>query len=186
MNASPAPTPTNPRDRALLWFAEGCGSGRLRPAPGTWGSLAGVIWTLLLLAFPRPWIYVAGIVLSIPVAIVVCTAAERILGRHDPSSVVLDEIVAMPIAFGGYAVHWAVGTGQMPGWSDARLWWPFMAGAFVLFRVFDVWKPWPIRRLQRLPGGVGVVVDDLAAALVAAGLLWSVPLLMFWYRLARG
>ncbi len=177
---------TGPRDRVLLWIAQGFGSGRLRPGPGTWGSLVGIAWTFLLLAYPRPWFYVVAVALSIPLAVRACTAAERILGEHDPSSVVIDEIIAMPIAFGGYAIHWVLGTGQMPGVGDARLWWPFMAGAFVLFRILDVWKPWPIRRLQRLPGGIGVVIDDLAAAVVAAGLLWLSVWVMFWYRLAKG
>jgi phosphatidylglycerophosphatase A len=170
----------------VLWLAEGFGSGRLRPAPGTWGTLVGVVWTLLLLAHPRPGFYLACIVASIPPAVAACTAAERILGRHDPSSVVLDEIVAMPIAFGGYAIHWAIGTGQMPGLDDVRLWWPFMVAAFVLFRILDVWKPWPIRALQRWPRGLGIVADDVAAAVVAAAVLWGGTWLVFWYRLVRG
>ena len=167
-----APAGIPPRDRAVLWLAQGFGSGRLRPAPGTWGSLVGVAWTLLLLAVPSPWFYLAAVAVSLPVAVAACSAAERILGRHDPGSVVLDEIVALPIAFGGYAVHWAIGTGQMPAWDDARLWWPFMAGAFVLFRLFDIWKPWPIRLAdRRVHGGIGIMLDDVLAGILAVAVL---------------
>lgn len=181
-----APPVRTPRDRLVLWVAEGFGTGRLRPAPGTWGSVAGVAWTLLLLAIPDPRIYLAGIAVSIPVAVAAATAAERILGRHDPPSVVVDEIVAVPVAFGGYAVHWALGTGRMPALQDRHLWWPFLVGAFVLFRILDIWKPWPIRRLQSLPRGTGVVADDLAAGLGAALLLWGATHAVFYYRLVRG
>jgi phosphatidylglycerophosphatase A len=173
-------------ERFQLWVAEGFGSGRLRPGPGTWGSLVGVLWTLLLLGTRNPWIYGLGILLSLPVAVSLASTAERLLGQHDPGRVVIDEIVAMPIAFGGYAIHWVNGTGQLPGWSDLPLFWPFLVAAFVLFRVFDISKPWPIRRLQSWPGGLGVVADDVAAALVTAGLLWMSPTLMFWWRMIRG
>ena len=180
------PTGRSARDRWILWLAEGFGSGRLKPGPGTWGSLVGVGWVFLLLWIGNPWIYTGAILASIPLAVIVCSAAERLLGRHDPASVVLDEIVAMPIAFAGYAVHWTLGTGQLPGPGEVRLWWPFLVVAFVLFRILDIWKPWPIRRLQCLPRGLGIVADDLAAGLLAGVLVWASVYVLFWWRLWRG
>lgn len=170
----------------LLWLAQGFGSGRLKPAPGTWGSVVGMLWTLALLAPGWPWAYALGTLVAIGLAVPVCTEAGRRLGDPDPGSVVLDEIVAVPMAFAGYAGLWWWQAGELPAPAQLRQWWPALLAAFALFRLFDIWKPWPIRSLQRLPGGWGVVLDDVAAGLVAAGCLWGGTWAMFWYRLARG
>lgn len=174
------------RDTWLLWLAQGMGAGRLRTAPGTWGSVVGVGWTFLLLWPGSPWGYVLGTLVGVLVAIPACTEAERILGEQDPPSVVLDEVVAMPVAFGGHAVLWVVSGAGVPSWATVRGWWPYLVAAFVLFRVLDILKPWPIRGLQRLPGGWGVVVDDLAAGLGAALLLLLGTWAHFVIRLAMG
>lgn len=178
--------PAHPSGGFILWLAQGFGSGRLRPAPGTWGSGVGVLWTLALLVPGTPWVYGWGSLVAIGLAIPVCTVAGRQLGDPDPGSVVLDEIVALPLAFAGYAGLWWWQAGELPSPAKLRQWWPALLAAFVLFRLFDIWKPWPIRALQRLPGGWGVVLDDVAAGLVAAGCLWGATWGMFWYRLARG
>lgn len=170
----------------LLWVALGFGSGRLRPGPGTWGSLVGVVWALVLLAPGWPWVYALGTLLAIGLAVPVCAAAARQLGDPDPGPVVLDEIVALPLALAGYAGLWWWQAGELPAPAQLRQWWPALVAAFVLFRLFDIWKPWPIRALQRLPGGWGVVLDDVAAGLVAAACLWGGTWAVFWYRLARG
>ncbi len=170
----------------VLWLAQGLGTGRLRPAPGTWGSLLGVAWTLLLLLPGDPVLFCVGAVTAIALAIPACTEAERILALHDPPSVVLDEVVAMPLAFGGYVVVWAGSGAGLPSWATWRAWWPFLAAAFVLFRVLDIAKPWPIRALQALPRGWGVVMDDVVAGLGAGLLLLLGTWAAFVLRLATG
>ncbi len=135
--------------------------GRRLPAPGTWGSVAGLVvfagcfagrlglgGTLLLGA--------AGGAL----AVALCGEAEVRLGRRDPGEVILDEFVAMPLCFLG----WTTLAGTLPGWAVLLL-------GFGLFRLFDIAKPFGIRRLQELPGGWGIVVDDTAAALAACATL---------------
>lgn len=91
-------------------------------------------------------------------AVGICGEAELRLGKVDPGEVILDEYVAMPLCF--------------LGWSELTLTWPAWAvllAGFALFRFFDILKPLGIARLQNLPSGWGVVLDDLAAALVACG-----------------
>lgn len=183
MNPSNPKSPPSPADAACVWIAQGLGSGRLRPGPGTWGSLVGVLLTLLLLAFPSPIPYLATTAVLICLSIPICSRAEKVLGETDPGSVVLDEIVAMPVAFSGYAAHWWL-AGSAPSLGQIRYWWPALVAAFVLFRIFDIWKPWPIRRLQSLHGGLGIVIDDLVAALVSAVLLGLGTLALFYTRLA--
>lgn len=160
----------------MLWLAEGFGSGRLRPGPGTWGSLVGCIWTLGLLHLPIGWASVAAVA-AILAAVPVCTRAESLLGRPDPGSVVLDEVVAMPLTL--LPIHAA----GLLGWIPPRdltsascgPWW---LGAFVLFRVLDISKPWPIGPLQRLPRGWGIVVDDVAAGTIGGMILLGISWLL--------
>ncbi len=79
---------------------------------------------------------------------------ETMTGSHDPSEIVIDEVAGMWLALIGIPVTW-----------------PGMLAAFLLFRLFDVWKPGPINRLQNLPGGWGVMMDDVAAGALAGGLV---------------
>ena len=83
----------------LVWIAEGFGSGRIRKAPGTWGSLVGVAWFALLLLPGHPAVFALGLTLAAALAVPICTVAERALGETDPGRVVLDEIVAVPLCF---------------------------------------------------------------------------------------
>lgn len=135
--------------------------GRRMPAPGTWGSAAGLLYAWLFFR-ARPWeqTLVWTVLLSV-LAVAVCEEAERRLKRADPGEVVLDEFVVMPLVFMG--AHWAF-AGVWPEWAVA------LAG-FALFRAFDILKPFGIARLQRWPGGWGVVADDFAAALAACATL---------------
>lgn len=130
--------------------------GRKLPAPGTWGSLAGLCYFTV---FFHP-LGVIGTVLMSAIgaylAVAFCGEAEFRIGKKDPGEVVLDEFVAMPLCF----LAWPHLVGPLPEWVV------FLAG-FGLFRLFDIVKPFGIRRLQHLPGGWGVVMDDLAAALAA-------------------
>lgn len=164
--------PTSTSDRYKVWIAQGFGVGRLRYAPGTWGSLLGVAWTLLLLCSQSLWIYTIVTVLGLFLSVQICGAAEKILNTSDPSSVVLDEISAFPICLMPLAL-WNLAHGfgfsGVFGWIGAWHGWLFPA-AFALFRLFDIWKPAPIRQSQMLAGGWGVTIDDALAAL-AAGLV---------------
>jgi phosphatidylglycerophosphatase A len=135
--------------------------GRRLRAPGTWGSVAGVLFFIVALFD----LSAVGLLLwSVPAtyfAVAFCGEAEFRMGRTDPGEVILDEFVAMPLCYLGWPLLEAAGMPR-PAWV--------LAG-FVLFRLFDIAKPLGISRLQRLPGGWGVVVDDLAAALCACAVL---------------
>ena len=134
--------------------------GRRLPAPGTWGALVGLALAASLVPLaPGWWLGAAVLILAFP-AVWLCSAAERGLGRSDPGEVVVDEVVAMPLCF--------LGWGRLE--TLAAPWLVFAAG-FALFRLFDITKPLGIARLQRLPGGWGVMADDLAAALVSGACL---------------
>jgi phosphatidylglycerophosphatase A len=156
-----------------LVLAQGFGAGRISWAPGTWGSLVGVLWTWYLLGFEERWIGVLIGAFSIMPAIAVCSRAEQLLKEKDPPSVVLDEIVALPLVFLAAFVpplNRSAAAHSMDRGIPAYEW----ALGFLFFRLYDIWKPWPIRRLQILPGGVGVVVDDLAAAVFSLASLLMV------------
>lgn len=136
--------------------------GAKLPAPGTWGSAVGLLWVYVAFWWPQlgPGCTAALILASSYMAVALCGEAERRLGQTDPGEVVLDEFVAMPVCFLG----WPALIGPLPGWG-------LLLAGFALFRFFDILKPLGIRRLQRLPGGWGVVLDDLAAALAACATL---------------
>jgi phosphatidylglycerophosphatase A len=154
-------------DRIVLFLAEGLLVGRIPFMPGTFGSALGVLWVALLLEGRNPWIYSVGCLLSILGSVWLGGKAERILRQTDPGCVVLDEIVAMPVCFAGWLALRAWQSGQLPTpeslCSDNGGWWTL--GIFLGFRFFDITKPWPVRRSQVLPGGWGVTIDDLLAAL---------------------
>jgi phosphatidylglycerophosphatase A len=138
-----------------------CGLGDLLPAPGTTvGSLAGVLlyWGASRL-WPHPaWAVAAGgLAVLVPVSVWACGAEAARRGHADPGPVVLDEVAGQWLALAVVAL-----VRSRP--PDVR----HMLAAFLLFRLLDVAKPWPIRALERLPGGWGIVADDLAAALLAA------------------
>lgn len=135
--------------------------GTKLPAPGTWGSVAGLMYFTVF--FAGSYGVLGTLILSAIgtyVAVAICGEAEFRMGRRDPGEVILDEFVAIPLCFLG----WPHLVGTLPPWAV------FIAG-FALFRLFDIWKPLWIGRLQRLPGGWGVVADDLAAALIACAVM---------------
>jgi phosphatidylglycerophosphatase A len=162
------------RDKWVVWLAEGCGAGRIPFGPGTWGSVVGVIWFLLLTRLGSLTLFWLGLVVGVAGSVVICGAAERITGRKDPGSVVLDEIVAVPICFVPWLLAEHLRLGAMPPAESfvGSGTWGMTVILFALFRVFDIWKPWPIGSSQRLPGGWGVTADDVLAALAVAGLSW--------------
>jgi phosphatidylglycerophosphatase A len=149
-----------------LWVAQGLGVGRIPVAPGTFGSVVGLLWFGLLLMPGSLWLFLAGSAAAVALSVWLCGEAERVLGQKDPGSVVLDEIAAMPVCFMGWVafVNWR--TGSLPGsayFLSAHVW-PLTLGVFVAFRVFDVAKPWPVHQSQSLPSGWGVTIDDVLAA----------------------
>lgn len=159
--------------RWAWWVATGFGSGYLRPAPGTWGSLAAVgIWWALLQLFgfrlfeksaALPGLFALSVGLACVMALLGIAASDRVVretGLKDPGFIVADEWAGMWIAL--IPVLWQAGS-LHPGWGLLRV-----VAPFALFRLFDIWKPWPCHQLQVLPGGTGVVVDDIAAGIYAA------------------
>lgn len=160
-----------PRDlpgrHVKLWIAQGFGIGRVPVAPGTFGSVIGLLWFLLLLGAGNLWIWAVGTLLGVGISVWLCGAAEQTLKQTDPGSVVLDEIVAMPVCFGSWVGYYAWKNGALPSvsyfFSNHR--WYLTVGVFAAFRLFDIWKPWPIRQSQDLPGGWGVTTDDVLAGI---------------------
>lgn len=131
--------------------------GRVKKAPGTVGSVAGLIWFTFFFLQHGLAAYVILGGFSVLFAVVVCGEAEVRLQKVDPGEIILDEFVAMPLCFIGLQTYLA----------DGQTWLIILAG-FAFFRLFDIVKPFGIRRLQRLESGFGVVVDDVAAAFATA------------------
>lgn len=134
--------------------------GRWGRAPGTNGSLAGLLFFATVLPRFEAIALVALTIVLGWLAVGLCGEAERRLASKDPGFVILDEFVAMPLCFLGWQELAVI----VPGWT-------LLLGGFALFRLFDIWKPLGIRKLQELPGGWGVVADDLAAAALSCVVL---------------
>ena len=143
------------------------GAGIGRPGPGTWGSVTAVLlwgaaaWVWHLSAAGLLLALAIGIALTLVLGIPAATVVERECGRHDPGFVVIDEVTGQWIALLGSPVDWRHG-----------------AIALALFRLFDITKPFPMRRFERLPGGWGIVFDDVAAGLYA---LVIASLVRIWF-----
>jgi phosphatidylglycerophosphatase A len=159
-------------DGLVLWLARGFGAGSIPFAPGTFGSVVGLLWFAVLLSTQNIWAFVGGTVAGVSASVWICGRAETILKERDPGSIVLDEICAMPICF----VPWVVSElSRQKAWPPLETFfgatsWYLVAIIFVLFRIFDILKPPPVRQSQRLPGGWGVVTDDVLAAVYVCAL----------------
>ena len=147
-----------------LWLAQGFGIGRIPVAPGTFGSVVGLAWFALLLVFKSWPVFIIGNIAGFAASVWLCGEGEHILGKKDPGSVVLDEIIAIPICFAGWLAVAALRQHSWPGIGYFAVHWLSSIGVFALFRLFDVAKPWPVRQSQILPGGWGVTIDDVLAA----------------------
>jgi len=161
------------RPRIALFIATVCGLGRIPQAPGTWGSLAGVLLYALSqihyhpdgvlrpdLGYHARWN--AGVVLpaALLIALIGTWAAGRtssFSGQKDPQFVVIDEV-------SGQLFTYLLAVSP-PNWK-------YLLAGFILFRVFDIWKPFPVRQAESLPGGWGIMADDWVAGAFAAGALW--------------
>ncbi len=151
------PQRKNPPIPAGLWhrpvhlLAFGLGTGTAPFAPGTFGTLLGIPVYLAMQSLSLP-IYLALCAVLFAVGVVLCHITARDLNVHDHPGIVFDEIV-------GYLV-------TMVG---APRGWPWIIAGFLLFRLFDIWKPWPVRVADRgVGGGFGIMFDDLLAAVYAA------------------
>jgi phosphatidylglycerophosphatase A len=146
---------------APLWatlIATFFGVGRLRPGPGTWGSAAAMLlWAALARALSQPLrtpIVIALAILVTLIGIPAATLVARASGKKDPQFVVIDEVAGQLIALIAVPLAWKT----------------FLAG-FILFRAFDITKPPPVRQLEKLPEGTGIVLDDVAAGLYALAVM---------------
>jgi len=134
------------------------GIGRLRPGPGTWGSAATMLLWAVLADLVAPSLRTPlAITLAAAVVLIGIPAATRVArgaGIKDPQFVVIDEVAGQLVALIAVPL----------GWKS------FLAG-FILFRVFDILKPPPVRQLEAIPEGAGIVLDDVAAGLYALGIM---------------
>ena len=174
------------KPRISLAIATACGLGYLPKAPGTFGSLGGVALTLLFWSQFLPhnlfWsqflphksidLYLHDVYFVIPpqgftiliallisgMGVFVASRIASYLGTKDPQIVVIDEVSGQLIAYFGIGV-------ATPNWKYLLL-------GFILFRVFDIWKPFPARQAESLPGGLGIMADDWIAGIYAALGLW--------------
>lgn len=158
----------NPRTKLPfeVWAAQGFGAGWAPVAPGTFGSVVGLLWTAALLRSGSWMVFAAGIVGGFGASVWLCDHAERFLKEKDPGSVVLDEITAVPLCFVAWLGFLSARAGELPppAFLFSKANWLGTLAIFAAFRFFDVLKPWPVRQSQTLPGGWGVTVDDFLAA----------------------
>lgn len=138
----------------LRWLASGAGVGYFSLAPGTAGSLLGAVLCFPLAYLPLP-VYLGATLALTALAVWVAGRVAAELGQPDPPEIVIDEIAGM----------WIAAIALTPTLYD-------FTAVFLLFRLMDVVKPAPIDRLERMPGGLGIVADDVAAALLARVMWW--------------
>lgn len=148
-------TGTKLADLISTWF----GCGYAPAAPGTAGSLAGLLIGILLHRYAGFgwWQMLLLAAVVFPASVWAATRTARALGVKDPSRVVVDEVIGQWIALAG---------------AHPFNWKSYLA-AFALFRLFDIWKPAPVRQLEALPEGLGIIADDVMAGCYAAVLLWA-------------
>lgn len=138
------------------------GAGFLRPAPGTWGSLAALpaAWAVHALVGPGLFLVATAFLYALGVYLTGRETAES--HDHDPSWIVIDEVVGQwialfPVALGAYSAE-----------VDVLRLWPGIVTAFLFFRLFDIWKPWLVGRADRRGDATGVMLDDVWAGVFAA------------------
>jgi len=163
-----SPQPGRRKPRVSLAFATAFGLGYLPKAPGTFGSLGGIALSAGLVSFislniiPNelvPYLKFTVLLLVAIFGVAVADRAAAFAGQEDPQFVVIDEVSGQMIA---YFLPFTV-----LNWKSWLL-------GFILFRVFDIWKPFPARQAESLPGGLGIMADDWIAGIYAALGLWAV------------
>ena len=170
-SASPG---TAAKPRLSLLIATCFGLGYLPLAPGTWGSLAGLAvywavrnfgpgWMIFDLSLRAALALSYFLMLGVPALAVAAAGVwssgrvARYVGKKDPQFVVIDEVSGQLFTY---------------AFALAPLNWKYLLLGFILFRVFDIWKPFPVRQVESLPGGWGIMADDWGAAVYAALGLW--------------
>jgi phosphatidylglycerophosphatase A len=144
------------------WIATALGAGLSPKAPGTAGSLVALLPWWFLLRDLSPGIYLAVLIAGFVLGVWACEVSDRRLGMHDQGALVWDEVIGMWITLFAAPAQW---------------WW--MIVGFALFRLFDIWKPWPVSWAdRRVHGGLGVMLDDVAAGVYALVVLQLVAALV--------
>ena len=142
------------------WF----GSGLLKPAPGTWGSLAAIPFAWAIVHFGESWFLLPAAVILFPIGVWAANEYDKVKGSHDASEIVVDEVVAVWITL-----------------AFVPFTWQHVLAGFLLFRFFDILKPWPISWADRqVSGGFGVMIDDVIASLYAVACLFALGFLITW------
>jgi phosphatidylglycerophosphatase A len=145
------------RNRLALTLATWFGAGYAPVAPGTAGSLAAIVIAYLLRGQFQPWHFaVFALVLAVP-AVWAASVTAEVVGKKDPGIVVVDEVIGQWITIAG---------ARTIDWKSCLV-------AFALFRLFDIWKPAPVRQLEALPGGLGINADDAMAGVYGAIVVWA-------------
>ncbi len=153
--------PASALRKPVMWLATGFGAGLSPRAPGTVGSLVGVLFYIAMAGLPLP-AYLSVLLALAVVGVWVCGRAGKILGVTDHPGIVWDEIVGLLLTM----------TATPPGWRGVLL-------GFALFRLFDILKPWPVASIERsVAGGLGVMLDDVMAGLYALACL---QILRHWF-----
>ena len=146
-------------DRFIVFCGVGFGSGLLPKAPGTFGSAFALLLVPIWLAIGLPATILATIVMSL-IGIYICGQTAKVMNVHDDGRIVWDEFAGQSITF-------------LPILYLGQMNWVWLLIGFALFRLFDVWKPWPIRVIDRqVGGGFGIMLDDIIAGLWAALCIW--------------
>jgi phosphatidylglycerophosphatase A len=152
------PSTAAPKSRLSWMIATFFGIGHLQPGSGTWASAVTVSLWWAASCWLRPgWQMPAALLASAAIVLIgipCSTVVERESGTEDPGFVVIDEVAGQMIALIGVPVHWK-----------------YLVAGFILFRSFDIVKPFPLRRLEKLPHGTGIMLDDVGAGLYALVLL---------------
>lgn len=149
------------RRRLILWLATFGGVGYLPGMPGTWGSLAALPLWWVMQDFLGPRGYFIAWLALLALSLWAAGEAWHLLGEADHPAIVLDEVMGLLAAL---------------AWVPPK--WLWVALGFAMFRLFDILKPFPLKYLEQLPGGFGVVLDDVAAGALARVALAGA---MFWW-----
>jgi phosphatidylglycerophosphatase A len=141
------------KHRISLFIGSACYIGFIAGAPGTYASLATTLAFFLVYRINHrilPELHLSVFCLTTLIGVMVAARVSRASGKEDPSFIVIDEVAGQLLTFLFVPVHW---------WT--------LAGGTLLFRIFDIWKPYPLRNLEHLKNGVGVMADDIGAGIYA-------------------